>query len=289
MVTIMQPLDNSRSELGEGPGYDPRTDTAWWFDILSRRLYTRVIADGVTIRHDLPFAATAMAATPDGRQLLVAEDGLYFRDPASGALTLHLPLEADNPLTRSNDARVHPSGAFWIGTMGWDAQTGAGSWYHYFRGKLTLMWSGVSIPNATCFAPDGSAAYFTDTPTARIMRVATDPATGLPIGTPQVMIDNLDGPDGAVTDAAGNIWVARWGNGCVSGFSILGEPLGQFDLAAAHATCPALVGRDAGQILVTSALHGLDQAARAAAPLAGATFIAPFSGKGRFDPPVRVD
>lgn len=284
----MQALDGYRLELGEGPGYDPLTDTAWWFDIPARQLYTRVLTRGTTIRHDLPVAASALAVVEDGRHLLVAENGLYFRDPASGSLTLHLPLEADNPVTRSNDARVHPSGAFWIGTMGWNSQTGAGAWYHYLRGELRQLWSGVTIPNACCFAPDGSAAYFTDTPAGRIMRVATDPGNGLPEGDPQVFLDGLDGADGAVTDARGSLWIALWGQGRVAGFSAAGQAIGHLDLPVANVSCSAFIGRDATDMLVTSARHGLDEAARRASPLAGATFAIPFRGKGRFDPPVRV-
>lgn len=285
----MHVLDEFRLELGEGPGYDPRTDTAWWFDIPARKLFTRVLAEGVTACHSLPFAASAMAVTEDGRQLLVAEDGLYFRDPARDTLTLHLPLEADKPDTRSNDARVHPSGAFWIGTMGWDSAKGAGAWYHYFRGELRQLCSGVSIPNAACFAPDGREAYFCDTPTGRIMRVPTNPADGLPAGAPRPFIVGLDGPDGAVTDAGGNIWVALWGQGRVDGFAPGGQQIGQIELPAANVSCPAFIGPDATQMLVTSAQYGMSAAERCAAPLSGATFVTAFEGRGRFDPPVRTD
>ena len=102
----MTVLDDYRLELGEGPGYDPVSGLAWWFDIVGRRLYTRAEAGrgcgGATQVAGLPLAASAMAITEDGaRQLLLAENGLYLRDPVSGALDLHLPLEADNPATRS--------------------------------------------------------------------------------------------------------------------------------------------------------------------------------------------
>lgn len=285
----MQAIDDNRLELGEGPGYDPATDTAWWFDIVGKQLYTRTLSEPRTRIHALPFMASAMAVVADGRQLLVADNGLYLRDPLSGSLELHLPLEADNPRTRSNDARVHPSGAFWIGTMGRQAEPGAGSWYHYFRGELRQLWSGITITNAACFAPDGRTAYFTDTPTGRIMRVATDPDNGLPLGQPEPFITDLVDPDGAVTDAEGNLWIARWGRSCVSGFSAEGQPIAQIDVPAVNVSCPAFIGRDATQVLVTSARQDLDEATLQASPLQGATFTAPFAGKGRFDPPVKID
>ncbi len=282
----MVALDEHRLELGEGPGYDPATDLAWWFDIPARRLFTRRMAGGTTQLHDLPLTASAMAVTLGGRHLLLAEDGLYLRDPGTGALDLHVAVEADNPATRSNDARVHPSGAFWISTMGWNAETGAGSFYRYHRGKVERLWDGITIPNATCFAPDGGAAYLCDTPQRRIMRVATDPADGWVLGKPQVFVEGLHWPDGAVTDAAGNLRVAIFGTGEVLGFAPDGQPCGSFHLPARNLTCPAFVGPGAREMLVTSALYGLDAEARAASPQAGATFLTPISFAGRFDPPV---
>ena len=32
-------LCGERCHLGEGPTYDATTDTAWWFDIVERRLF----------------------------------------------------------------------------------------------------------------------------------------------------------------------------------------------------------------------------------------------------------
>lgn len=285
----MRIIDDHRLTLGEGPGYDPATGTAWWFDISEHRLFTRVLSERQTITHDLPFAASAMAMTADGRQLVVAEGGLYLRDPVRGTLMLHLPIEADRPGTRSNDARVHPCGAFWIGTMSWSAEPGAGTIYHYFRGELRELWPSLTIPNAICFAPDGTIAYFTDTPTHTVMAVSTDPATGLPRGEPAVFLRDLSSPpDGAVTDAGGNLWIAMWGAGEVAGFDPAGRLLATISVASPNVTCPAFMGPAAETLLVTTARHGLAPEEIAACPGAGATFILPAPVRGRFDPPVQL-
>ena len=69
------------------------------------------------------------------------------------------------PGTRSNDGRADPQGGFWIGTMGKAREPGRTA-----RSIATIAAScagsipGIAIPNAICFAPDGGAAYFADTP-----------------------------------------------------------------------------------------------------------------------------
>jgi sugar lactone lactonase YvrE len=149
-------LSAERCHLGEGPTYDRATDTAWWFDILEGRLFEARLADGEVRVHQLGRMASALARVDARRQLVVAEDGLYIRSTADGALTLYCPLEADNPATRSNDARVHPCGTFWIGTMGRQAEAGAGAIYALHRGELTRLFADITIPNAICFSPDGA-------------------------------------------------------------------------------------------------------------------------------------
>ena len=76
------------------------------------------------------------------------------------------------------------------------------------------MFAPVSIPNATCFSPDGRTAYFCDTPKQAIMQVEIDPETGKPVAEARLFADlSADGlnPDGAVIDAEGCLWNAQWG------------------------------------------------------------------------------
>ena len=111
-------LSAEQCHLGEGPNYQIRNNTAWWFDILEGKLFEAQLSSGHITVHPLGRMASALAYIDLAHQLIVAEDGLYIRTIADNAMTLYCPLEADNPVTRSNDARVHPSGTFWIGTMG---------------------------------------------------------------------------------------------------------------------------------------------------------------------------
>jgi sugar lactone lactonase len=283
-------LSAERCHLGEGPTYDATTDTAWWFDILEGRLFEAHLGSGQVRIHQLGKMASALARIDAARQLIAAEDGLYIRSVADGAMTLYRPLEAENALTRSNDARVHPSGTFWIGTMGRRAERGAGAIYALHRGELSQLFAQITIPNAICFSPDGALGYFADTRKNELYRVALDAATGLPRGAPAMLVKHqgIGGIDGAVVDADGLIWNARWGGGCIDVYSPAGEHLRSLHVPARQSSCPAFVGPDLSRLLVTSAWQGMDAAARAADPEHGRTFLMEAGARGRAEPDVKL-
>ncbi|MBC2884018.1 SMP-30/gluconolactonase/LRE family protein [Ochrobactrum sp. CM-21-5] len=278
------------AELGEGPGYDPLTGDVWWFDILGQKLIVKNWSSGEIRVHDLGMKASALAVIDRERQLIVSEHGLFVRERANGRLTLHHPLEADNAVTRSNDARVHPSGAFWIGTMGKKAEADAGSIWWYCEGKVKKLFSGITITNSICFSADGTVAYFADTARNIIWRVDTDPETGLPVSEKSVFHHRIEegGVDGSVVDVEGTLWNACWGGSALNAYSPHGRLLRSIELPATQPSCPAFVGPDAAVMIVTSAHEGMDADARSADPHAGRVLLLDLTLAGRHDPPVRL-
>lgn len=283
-------LCDERCQLGEGPTYDVTTDTAWWFDIVERRLFEARLNTGQITIHSLGVMGSALGRIDAHRQLLVADDGLYIRDTADGRMMLYRPLEADDAATRSNDARVHPSGTFWIGTMGRNAERGLGAIYALHRGELSRLYGEITIPNAICFSPDGATGYFADTGKNTLFRVDLDPATGLPQGEPVALVIRRGGGgiDGAVVDADGLIWNARWGGGRIDVYTPKGEHLRSLRVQARQSSCPAFVGQDFSRLLVTSAWQGMTEESKRADPDHGRTFVLDAAARGRPEPDVRL-
>ena len=277
--------------LGEGPTYDAATNTVYWFDILGRKLLERTYPDGPTVVHGLPLMASALFRIDARRQLVWTETGFHIRDRATGDLVLHTPVEADNPATRSNDARAHPSGAIWAGTMGKKAEKHAGAIYWFRKGEVRMLFPDISIPNSICFSPDGATGYFADTAKNILFRVACDPLTGLPTGEPQVLLDHRGKPggiDGSVCDADGVIWNARWGSSCVDAYAPDGTHLRSVPVPASRSSCPVFVVRDFARLAVTTACEGMDEDARRAEPGAGMLYLLDVEVKGRAEPDVLV-
>lgn len=276
--------------LGEGPGYDPLSGTVWWFDILGRKLMERNWDSGELHVHELGMRASALAVIDAERQLIVSEDGLFVRERGNGRLTLHHPLEADNDVTRSNDARVHPSGSFWIGTMGKKAEKDAGSIWWYREGQVKKLFSGITITNSICFSPDGKVAYFADTDRNIVWRVDTDPETGLPVSEKSVFHHRTEkgGMDGSVVDADGLLWNACWGGSALNVYSPQGRLIRSVALPVRQPSCPAFVGPEATAMIVTSAHEGLGDEERRADPHAGKVLLLDLTLSGRHDPPIRL-
>lgn len=276
-----------RCALGEGPIWHPLRNELFWFDINAHALFN-ASSDGAIINRWLFDESVAAAAIIDRDDLLIAAASKLIRfNILHNDQQVICPLEADNPLTRTNDSRVNLAGGFWIGTMGMNDDAGLGAVYQYRAGKIEKLFGDVGIPNSTCFSPDGTLAYWTDTLTGKILKCEIDPQTGLPIGEWQLHIDTegqRGAPDGAIIDSEGYMWSARWGGSCV----IRHAPDGSIDriveVPASNVTCPALGGTDLKTLYVTTASKGLTPEEQAAEPQAGSVFAIRVDVPGQPEP-----
>ncbi len=273
--------------LGEGPLWHPERQVLYWFDIIGKKLMAST-ADG-PLEWKFDEHVSAAGWIDEERILMASATGLWDFNLETGTRDLVVEVEADNPVTRSNDGRADPWGGFWIGTMGINAEAGAGAIYRYYRGELRQLYAPAHIPNAICFAPDKSCAYYTGIDTGLVMRQPLDDTHGWPKGDPEVFIDfrgQTGEPDGAVTDAEGTFWIARWGGACVSAFAPDGSHIRDVPLPALQITCPAFGGPDLRDLFATSATDGLVPEAAADNPENGKTFCVKDVAQGLPEPQV---
>lgn len=281
-------FDGRACELGEGPMWHPDRKQLFWFDIIGSRMLSQT-PDGP---QEWQFGQRVSAAgwISADELLIASETGLFRFHLGTGARAVVAEVEADNPGTRSNDGRGDRQGGFWFGTMGkrGGRDPKAGAIYRYHRGEVRRLYGDITIPNAICFSPDGRTAHFADTVTHKVMRVALDPA-GWPVGTPEVYLDFTRerlSPDGAVCDASGNLWLALWGSARVSCFAPDGALLRSVGFDAPHTSCPAFGGEGMTTLFCTTALEGMSDSAKQAAPHAGMTFSVADVARGLAEPKV---
>lgn len=274
--------------LGEGPLWHPERGQLFWFDIIGQRLHS--VEKGVARHWGFAEMVSAAGWVSRDHLLIAGERDLFLFDLETEEIETLAELEAGNPRTRANDGRADRQGGFWIGTMGkrGGQDPGMGTIYRWYRGTLKPLFTGLTIPNAICFTPDGRAAHFADTVTGKVMRVALDPQ-GWPDADPEVFLDlTAEGlnPDGAVIAADGTLWLAQWGAGRVAAYDPQGRFLRAVAFDAPHTSCPAFGGPGLTTLFCTTAREGMDAAALAAHPNAGKTFAAADVARGLPEPQV---
>lgn len=265
-------FDDRALDLGEGPIWHPERGQFFWFDIRSGHLLSRDKTG--PLMWEIGENASVAGWVDRDTFLIGTETRLLTLNLTTGAQTDIAPLEADNPITRSNDGRADPFGGLWIGTMGKTMLPNAGAFYRYYRGEIRKLYDGITVPNACCFAANGDFAHFADTTAKIVMRVALD-SHGWPKGNPEPWLDlRAEGllPDGAVLDADGNFWCALYKSGRVAAYDKNANFVRSLDFPASQTTCPAFGGPDLTTLYCTSATQKLPPEDLAANPDHGRTF-----------------
>jgi len=134
--------------------------------------------------------------------------------------------------------------------------------------------TGLRVPNALCWSPDDGTMYFADTRDGRLRAYAWNRERGT-IGAMRVLVDDgvLPGaPDGAIVDAEGCVWNARYGGGAVARLTPDGVVDRVVPLPVPNVTSCALGGADLCTLYVTTARQRMTAGELAAMPTAGAVF-----------------
>jgi sugar lactone lactonase YvrE len=270
------PVGESKAVLGEGAYWSAEDDALLWVDILGKKVLRTRAADARTEEWSFPEQTAFVQPASDGSWLVGQERGIVRLDPATGSTEAFLPVEPDDPTTRTNDAACDRQGRLFVGTMripdfGLEP---VGSLYRVAgRDAATTIDAGLYIPNGIAFSPEGDTAYWADTYMTRrqIWRARYEAATGrVHEKQPFVQLaEELGRPDGAAVDADGCYWVAA-----VWGWQLLRyTPAGELDLAirlpVQRPTKLAFGGSDLKTIYVTSISDGLSDDAPRTQPLAG--------------------
>ncbi len=290
-------LVDARATLGECVLWCDRGQALYWTDIEAATLSRWREADGSIEHWTLPERVGSFALCEQPSQLLLGlASGIALFDLDSRRLGPIQPVEAEHPTTRINDGRCDAQGRFVFGMYDQSpagsaqAASGAsgaiGAIGGFYRVDAELRIERLPLPpaavaNSIAFSPDGSRMYFTDSPTREIL--CCDYHADGRIGTPRLFArlgDDEGVPDGSTVDAAGGLWNAQWGGGCVVRYDASGVPTARIAAPASQLTCPAFGGARLDQLFVSSARGGLDADALQAQPLAGGVFVAEPGGQG---------
>jgi sugar lactone lactonase YvrE len=123
---VKEPWLDLHCELGEGPYYEPATNTLRFVDIKRKQLHTVHLAQGPkslkTLQLEMPVGVTAdiEGVDPQEKVLVAGKSGIYILERKIGRVELlkrFYDTEEKDERLRSNDGAVDPQGRFWVGTM----------------------------------------------------------------------------------------------------------------------------------------------------------------------------
>ena len=270
-ILTARPVTPALAEHGEGPVWHPSFAGVRWVDMLAGDILELRGPDAVTRTH-VGTVAAAFRPRQGGGVVLADERGFVLL-AADLTVERRLPALWDDPGVRMNEGGADPAGNFWCGSMAYDQTPGAGAVYRLTPDlDAEKVITDVTVSNGFGFSPDGTRAYYVDTPTRRIDVFDFTDGTLTNRRTAAEVAEGPGNPDGLTVDAEGCVWVALYGGAAVHRYSPDGELLAVVPLPVEKITACTFGGPDLDRLYVTTSREGLDDAGRAEQPLAGALF-----------------
>jgi sugar lactone lactonase YvrE len=267
-------LVTERMGIGESPLWDAAHRRLYWCDIPGRAVHAIDIDTGARRSWRFESEVGSFGLAESGRLVIALRDRVILFDIATHAQATIARIERDLPYTRTNDGKVGPDGAFWIGTMDErpDRQP-VGSLYRVTaNGGVEHKIEGLKVSNGIAWSADGRTMFHSDSRGPWIDRWHCDPVTGAISGRARIAeLDEETGrPDGGAVDVEGHYWSAGVSAGCLNRFSPDGMLVEKIPLPVPTPTMPCFGGDDMRTLFVTSLSAGLSEETLAAHPLAGA-------------------
>jgi sugar lactone lactonase YvrE len=240
----------------EGPVWSDRWGGLWWVDMLAGDVLS-LTADGAVHRRHVARVAAAVRPRRQGGAVIATERGFALED--AGGVVRSLVEVWTDPTVRMNEGGCDPQGRFYAGSMAYDQHPGAASLYRLDPdGSVDVVLEDVTISNGLDFSPDGSVAYYVDTPTGRIDHFDYDRGRGLTRRRPFVELPEGAGhPDGLTVDAEGGVWVALYNGGAVRRYTTDGKLDAVVEVGPRKVTACTFGGEGLRELVITTSRENL--------------------------------
>lgn len=241
---------------GEGPVWYPGWGGLRYVDMLAGDVVT-LQPDGTLGRTHVGSVAAVLRPRSGGGAVIGVERGFALEEPDGTIRTL--PEVWGDPGVRMNEGGCDPDGRFYCGSMAYDQAEGAASLYRLDPdGSVTVVLDGVTVSNGLEWSPDGSRAYYNDTPTSRVAVFDYSREAGLTNRRTFATLDGPGGPDGLTVDAEGGVWTAVFDAGEVHRYNPDGVLEERIRLPTPKVTACTFGGDGLDTLFITTSREGVD-------------------------------
>lgn len=244
-------ISEENSEVGEGPLWDPRTETFLFLDIRGKCIRKLNSKTDVDEKISLPQQIGCMALCENGDLLVALEDAIYRMSPDGELKKAHQDIKIKG--RRFNDGKIGPDGAFYLGTTD---ESGNGAFYRLRDGTLTELFDKCSCSNGLEWTADGLYMYYIDTPKHIVEIFDFDINTG-ELSNRRKFTDMPAGsgiPDGMTLDDNGNLWIALWdGHRVICVDKDTKKIIDEVPVPCPKASCCTFGGKELNELYITTA------------------------------------
>lgn len=241
---------------GEGPVWDPDTQTLYWTDCSAKRFYRyhpqsekhEVVKEGLEIN--------GYAQNRSGGFVIANNSGIWAWDGRNNLRSIADRVEGSK--CQMNDAIADPEGRFFAGSNFYDP----GGEYELAKlicvdtdGSARVVDEGFHLSNGLAFSPDLRTLYFTDSVARRIYAYDYGRKTG-DLRNRRVLVqvpDDEGVPDGLTVDAEGFLWSAQWYGSSVVRYDPDGKVERRIETPAKQTSSVMFGGNDLTDLFITSA------------------------------------
>jgi sugar lactone lactonase YvrE len=259
---------------GEGPVWSERWGGLRWVDMLAGDIL-QLTAQGRVVRKHVGEVAAALRPRRGGGAVIGVRRGFALEQP-DGSLRTLPALWRRRQNVRMNDGGCDPDGRFYCGSMACDHRPGGGALHRLDPdGSVMLVLAGVTISNGLEWSPDGTRAYYVDTPTREISSFSYSAGAGLHDRRRFASVDGM--PDGLTVDVEGGVWVALYDRRAVRRYAPGGELDAEVHVPASRVTACTFGGDELDQLFITTSREGLRPGDE---PSAGSLYVADVGVRG---------